>query len=234
MSWLSDLVTHSQGNLNDRVHEALWDRGVSAKQILDFQIGYLNGVLPNVEAPKEFVEWSDGGKKLRDSYVLPLTNPRGEILGVQFRSVDRSNKGYLDYFLRRDEPALFGLGQAVPHMRSTSSVCIVEGAFDLFPVQRVLPFTIGTITAQVTDLLLRWLIRLVTKVYLFYDADSVGRTACRDFTFAHRSKFDHLQSLEYPRGVTLANGKFVKDPADLWEALGDDRLKPHLINQIRE
>jgi DNA primase len=233
MSWADDLVKYAQSNLDDRVLESLWCRGVSSEQITEFNLGFLDGVLPE-GMPVEFREWAHEGNKLKDSYVLPLTNPLGVVSGFQFRSVDKSNKGYLDYFLVRDEPVLFGLGQAVPHMWSSDSACVVEGAFDLFPVQRVLPFSISTITAKVTDILLRWLFRLVHKVYLFYDADSTGRSACREFVREHRSDFEHLHVMEYPRGVTLSNGKLVKDPADLWEAWGDDLLGPYLLNQITE
>ena len=196
-------------------------------------MGYLDGVLPP-GMPVEFREWSHDGNKLKDSYVLPLTNPLGVVSGFQFRSVDKTTKGYLDYFLVRDEPVLFGLGQAIPHMWSSDSACVVEGVFDLFPVQRVLPYTVSTITAKVTDLMLRWLFRLVHKVYLFYDADSTGRSACWEFVKEHRSEFELLHVMEYPRGVILSNGKPVKDPADLWEAWGDDTLGPYIRGQITE
>lgn len=235
MSWADNLVEYAQGNLDERVIESLWGRGVSSEpdQIKEFKLGYLNGVLPAGVDPN-FSEWAHGGDKLKDSYVLPLTNPLGVVTGFQFRSVDQANKGYLDYFLVRDEPVLFGLGQAIPHIWSTETACVVEGAFDLFPVQRVLPYTFSTITSKVTDILLRWLFRLVHKVYLFYDADSSGRSACREFVNEFHSDFGHLQILDYPRGITLPSGKPVKDPANLWEAWGDDRLESYIMNQIRE
>jgi DNA primase len=235
MSWADDLVEYAQGNLDERVLEALWGRGVSSEpnQIKEFKLGYLNGVLPAGVDPA-FRDWAHGGEKLRDSFVLPLTNALGVVTGFQFRSVEQSSKGYLDYFLVRDELVLFGLGQAIPHIWDTESVCIVEGAFDLFPTQRVLPYTVSTITAKITEQLLRWLFRLVHKVYLFYDADSTGRSACREFSIEYRSDFDHLQILDYPRGVLLPSGKPVKDPANLWEAWGDERFESYIMNQVRE
>jgi DNA primase len=166
-----------------------------------------------------------------DSYVLPLTNPLGETLGVQFRSVERGTQGYLDFFLTRSEPVLLGLGQALPHIWKTEAICIVEGGFDLFPVQRVFPFTVPTLTAKVNEVLLRWLQRLARKVILFYDADTAGRTASLDFIKENGSKFK-VTSLEYPRGVRLSNGKPIKDPADLWEAWGDDRVSDYLRKQV--
>lgn len=231
MSWADDFIAFSQQNIDESVSEALYGRGLSPEQILEFKLGFIEGSFPSGIDPK-FVQWAKGNK-LKDSFVLPLTNSLSEVLGFQFRSIDKSKKGYLDYFLSKDEPVLFGLGQAVPHIWSSESICVVEGAFDLFPVQRVLPYTVGTITAKITAEFLRWVFRLVRKVYLFYDADKTGREACWSFVGEHRTDFDRLQVMEYPRGVTLY-GKFVKDPADLWEAWGDDRLKQHILKQVME
>lgn len=234
MSWVDDFVSFSQGQLDDRVREALWARGVSDEQIELFQLGYIDGSLPNLDFSTDFREWSGNGSKLDDFYVLPLTNPLGQILGLQFRSVERGVSGYRDYFLSRAEPVLFGLGQAAPEMWKAGKACVVEGAFDLFPVQRAFPFSFSTLTSKVTGPILRVLRRLVGQVYLFYDADSAGRSACLDFVKEHGPEFARL--LEYPHHPTviLPNGNAVKDPADLWEAWGDDRLTPYLRAQISE
>jgi DNA primase len=235
MGWIDDFVTFSKGNLDERVLEALWSRGVSQDQIELFELGYVDSNLPDLDFPSDFREQFENGSKLADSYVLPLTNFLGEVLGFQFRSVDRASKRYSDYFVTEAEPVLFGLGQSMPHIWSSRSVCIVEGAFDMFPVQRVFPFTISTITAKVREDLLRWLIRLVRKLYLFYDADSSGRRAGSTFVEESGSEFELVQLLEYPRGVKVpGTNKLVKDPADLWEAWGDDKLGPYLRGQIQE
>jgi DNA primase len=233
MGWADELVSFSRNNLDERVLEALWTRGVSSQQIDLFQIGYIDKKLPDIQIPSGFMKQFNQGENLEDSYVLPLTNTSGEILGLQFRPVDRSIKKYSDFFLTESEPVLFGLGQSMPYIWDTGSACVVEGGFDLFPVQRVLPFSFSTITSKVREDLLRWLVRLVRKLYLFYDADSSGIQASKDFLNEHGSKVELVRVLEYPRGVTL-NGKPVKDPADLWEAWGDDKLGPYLLGQISE
>jgi len=71
-------------------------------------------------------------------------------------------------------------------------------------------------------------------VYLFYDADSTGRRSSWDFVGEHRTDFELLRVMEYPRGVTTLSGKFVKDPGDLWEVWGDDKLRPYIMQQIME
>ena len=236
MGWIDDFVSFSRDNLDERVLDALWTRGVSSfpiDQIELFKIGYVDKKLPDISFPSEFLKQFRNGETLEDSYVLPLTNLSGEICGLQFRPVDRSIKKYSDFFLTESEPVLFGLGQSMPYIWDTGSACIVEGGFDLFPVQRVLPYSFSTITSKVRDDLLRWILRLVRKLYIFYDADSSGLRASSDFLRDHGSKVELVKVLEYPRGVTL-NSKPVKDPADLWEAWGDDKLGPYLLEQISE
>jgi DNA primase len=235
MGWVDDFVAFSKGNLDDRVLESLYFRGVSQEQVNLFQIGYINKVLPDTQIPKSFLTQFNEGAKLEDSYVFPLTNPLGEILGFQFRAVERESKQYSDYLMTDAEPVLFGLGQSMPHIWTLESACVVEGAFDFFPVQRVLPYTIATITSKIRDNLLRWLIRLVRRLYMFYDNDSPGLRANSDFLNEHGSKLELVKILEYPRGVTLpGTKKLVKDPGDLWEAWGDDKLGPFLLEQILE
>ena len=233
MSWLSDFV-ESCSTLDEDTREAYWARGVSDEQIESLKLGYSNGELPeDIDFPDGFRKWSHSGAKLKNSFVLPLTNPLGEILGFQFRSVVREERGYLDYFFSRAEPVLLGLGQSIPNIWESKTVCLVEGGFDYFPVQRVWPYTVPTLTAKVDELLLRWLHRMVRKVVLFYDSDKAGQAASNDFLKSYGSKFE-VKLLEYPRGVKLATGKAVKDPAELWEALGDDRLSSYLTQQMKD
>lgn len=112
-TWLEDLVSASHERVDDRVREALWARGASDEQIETFQIGYIDQELPPAEYPANFLAWSGEGKKLADCYVFPLTNPLGEVRGLQLRSVERDRRDYMDFFVDRSEPVFFGLGQAV-------------------------------------------------------------------------------------------------------------------------
>lgn len=232
--WLEDLIEFSHGQLDDRVRETLWGRGLSEDQIETFRIGWVGGSLPDhIEFPQDFRKKYCGTTLLDDSYVLPLTNPSGDILGVQFRSVDREQKGYSDYFVSRVGVPLLGLGKSIPYVWETGKICLVEGGFDMFPVQRVLPYTIPTLTARVTDDLARWLYRMVKTVILFYDNDSTGRMATSDFLKKYKSDFE-IRVIEYPIGVKLMSGKSVKDPADLWEVWGDEKFSAYLKKQVQE
>jgi len=229
MTWALDLVKFSTSGLTKREREALWARGVSDEQIDLFQIGYLNKKLPK-EVPDHFLHWAQGGEKLNNMFVLPVTTILGEINGFQFRSVDKNCSGYIDYFLDRREPCLFGLGQAAEFMWSTRSIYLVEGAFDLFPIQRIIPFVVATLTSHVSHQTSRLFRRLVQKVWLGYDMDSPGRRGCNEFKSKHKKDFE-VYVVEYPKKI---NGKQIKDPGELWEVWGDAQMTPFISSIITQ
>jgi DNA primase len=228
--WVDVLVAYAQANLTDRVLEALWSRGVSDEQIRSYKIGYLNQKLPPLEGATEFMEWCWRGKKLQDVFVLPMTNALGQVKGVQFRHVDRVRKGYMDFFVDDEEPSLFGLAQAMPSIWQTERVFLVEGAFDLMPVQRVFPNVIPTMTASVSQGLLRFLKRTVKEVWIMYDTDAAGYKGGKAFVTEHASDFDRVGIVKLPR-LNFVDGRMTKDPSDLWELLGDERLGVYLRKQ---
>jgi DNA primase len=226
--WLDELVEFACGNLTgERELEALGARGVTDEQIRDFRIGYVDERLPTLQNAKGFLEWSLQGRKLSDMFVFPLTNALGQVKGLQFRHVEREAKGYTDYFLSKDEPAYFGLSMAMPYVWRTQTVCLIEGTFDLFPVQRVFPFAVSTMTASVTTAFHRFLRRNVSKVWLGYDSDSTGRRGAQEFKERHGADFEQVLIPEFPR-LKMPGGKRTKDFSDVWEVLGDERFGVYL------
>jgi len=226
MSWVQNLAVFAASLLTDREREALLSRGVSNEQIDEFQIGYLNKDLPT-GMPGHFLEWSEGGQKLNDVFVFPLTTTLGEIRGFQFRHVTRGRKEYMDFFLDRHEPCLFGLHQAIEAIWAAKAVYLVEGVFDLMPIQRAVPYVLATLTAYTNNQTARLLRRLVRRVWLGYDMDAGGEKGHKVFQKKHGDEFE-VYIVEYPK----VNGKQMNDPGDLWEAWGDARLIPFICSAI--
>lgn len=233
MLWIEDFAARCHEQLPEHVREALWCRGVTDEQMSQYGVGYMDEDLPlGVDYPPNFLEWAGGGSKLKDCFVLPLTSMLGKVRGLQFRAVSRQQKGYMDFFIDRSQSVLFGLGQAAPAIWETRKVCLIEGAFDLFPMQRVAPYVVSMLTARVSDQLVRALLRVASQVYVFFDDDAAGHRGRDKFVKYHGFRFE-TTVLDYPIGVVLSNGVRVKDPADLWEAWGDDRMVSFLQAQMR-
>jgi DNA primase len=227
MTWIQDLVAYSTSRLTERERDLLMGRGVSSEQMELYQLGHLNLELPE-GLPEDFLRWAKN--RIDDVYVLPLTTALGEIRGLQLRHVDRKNPGYQDYFLpEQHEPCLFGLGQAVKSMWDSRYVCLVEGAFDLFPIQRAIQPVVATLTARVSPSVARVLRRLVDSVFMAYDNDAPGIKGCKDFEEQYGPDFQ-VYVLPYPSVI----GAKIKDPSDLWEVWGDAQLAPYIRTFINQ
>lgn len=227
MTWLDDIADFAASKIDDRVREAYWGRGADDNQIALYRLGYIDRSLPEADLPPDFLRWSGHGEKLANSYVLPLTNALGEVRGFQFRSVDESVRGYMDYFADDTEAILFGLGPAIKAMWRSGRAVLVEGAFDLFPIQRVVPEVIATITAKVAPSFARVLRRHAKKVYISYDRDKMGKMGSSNFRRTYGKDYEEVVDVEYP-DVTTLEGKVAKDPNEIWSAWGDERLADHL------
>lgn len=224
MSWMQDLAAYAAAQVDERVRDTLLGRGVSDSQISAYQIGYLNDELPE-GVPDGFRKWASD--KIGDVLLLPLTNTLGDVRGFQVRSVERGKSGYSDYLPDKREACLFGLGQSMKSMWETRQAFLVEGAFDLFPIQRAFSPVVATLTARANPALVRVLKRIVDKVWVGYDMDAAGRRGCSDFSRDYGGDFE-VYIVSYP----ALNNK-VKDPGDLWEAWGDARLIPYIQDLIK-
>ena len=163
------------------------------------------------------------GVTLRNMIVFPLTTASGDIRGLQFRSLNQALRGYRDYIPYQEEPVFFGLAQAVSAMWETEEACVVEGAFDLFPVQRQCPGTVATLTSHVTGDLARLLRRFLGTLWILYDRDSSGFEGGKKFLSEYRDYFT-TKFIRIPKVPKIVGEGWIKDPAELWEAWGDERF----------
>jgi DNA primase len=233
-SWLDTLASFAHSQMTEDIREELWGRGVTDDQIDLYQIGYLDRDFPDLgDDAKPFMEWSENGSKLDEAISFPLTNTLGQVKGFQFRHVQKSRPGYMDFWLDRSESVLFGLGQAIPHIWETSSVWLVEGAFDLFPIQRSHPNIVTTLTAAASQQLVRVLRRLASEVWLGWDSDSAGDRGAEDFAKYHKKKFERIYRPRLPQVTVAGKTRKSKDPGELWESLGEERFKCEVDRIVR-
>jgi len=227
-AWLEALVIQAHDQLLEEHREILWGRGASEEQIDLYRLGYLDSELPEAEYPQDFLEWWNEQER-DDVFVFPLTNTLGQVKGLQLRYVDRSRKGYTDFISIKEEPVLFGLGEAMKAIWEHETICVVEGVFDLFPVQRHVPFCVSTLHAGLSGVLVRVLKRLVQKIWFLYDMDREGQKAVSKIYKRYGRDFE-FHNILMPK--VPYHGRPVKDPGELWEVWGDARLGVFLRKQF--
>ena len=227
MAWLDQFAEYARSLMSERVVDALNARGCSDEQIQAYGIGYLKRTLPPLDYDPEFLSRYHAGTMLDDVYVFPLTNVLGDVKGFQFRPVDRTKflvgkSRYSDYFVETGEPVIFGLSQAMPHVWASESVTLVEGVFDLFPVQRHHPAIVAPLTARIPESLILTLRRMCKRIVMGYDNDVKGQRATQTIVreYAQDFQFDGIRWAKQP----MPSGALSKDPGDLWELWGDSRL----------
>lgn len=231
MTWLETLVDWAHTQLEGRAREALWSRGASDEQIELFRLGYLDGELPDLPKGDAFIEKYLHTHWLHDVFLLPLTNTVGQVKGFQLRHVDPARKGYSDFTPYEDEPVLFGLAQAMPHVWESQSIWLVEGVFDLFPIQRFCPNVVPTLTNSLSRQFATLLQRLVNDIWLAWDMDAKGQEAAWRAIKEYRQDFQ-IHNVKFPRALLLDGKRRAKDPSELWEVWGDARLGPFLQRQL--
>lgn len=229
--WLSEFVKVAHENWSSEAEEAIARRGVTQAQIELYRLGFVGAGLPEGPAyPDEFLAWWRG-KKVVDSYVLPLTNCTGKIRGIQLRSIVRDKKGYLDWFETKSEAVFFGLGEAMPHLWESPRTLLVEGAFDLFHVQKTFPGVICTLHAGVSPALWRVLRRMVSHVTLAWDNDATGfKQSMAVIKGPFTEFFSKIDMISFPK--ESFKGKWTKDPEELWCMWGSAKLDGWLRSEL--
>lgn len=170
------------------------------------------------------------GERLAGYMACPMWSPKGTLIGCEFRTT-MGNKNIQDYRLpnTRWAPFFLGMKQAMPKVWAGGSVWIVEGLFDLAPLDWVIPKTdavLATVRAKLSDQHVAFLRRFMVKgawVHMCYDKDETGRKATVGWNDAETGKrrygaLEALQRVGLPcRDVPYSGGK---DPGELWDAGG--------------
>jgi len=128
---------------------------------------------------------------------------------------------------------LFGLAQAMPHVWTTNRIFLVEGAFDVFPLQRHIPETLATLTAHVLEALVRILRRAnVRDLWAGYDTDKTGLESFQKVREHYGSEFK-LETARWDH-AKLFNGRHTKDPSELWETWGETKFSNHVRSNFAD
>jgi DNA primase len=202
-------------------------RGVTAKQIADFGLGYspdsrtaLKTTLKDAGEEKLFeaglIGRTDSGEsydRFRGRLMFPIRDRRGHVVGFGGRALGDVQPKYLN---SADGPLfdkgrlLYNLDRAGPVARKSGRLVVVEGYMDVIGVAGAgindLVAPLGTAMTE-TQLQLAW--RLVDEPILCFDGDGAGQRA------ALRAALRALPLLAPGKSLRIATLPTGEDPDDL-------------------
>ena len=198
----------------------LFGRGATAERIESLEL--CTWIAPATKAPDlNFnTKFGERGTWVSGWLACPLYAPQGKLIGVEFRNTIR--KRILYYMLEPDSkwiPAWIGIQQAMPCLWSKCEVWVVEGLFDLFALDWVMPkgvVILSSLKARLTQNHIRFLRRFSSAVCMVYDMDDAGQRGTR------KAIYDLKEAGVICRSLFYAGGK---DPGEIWDRSGVEGLK---------
>lgn len=186
--------------------------------------------LPEDAPDPEFRDrYGDRGEKLEGWVLWPLYSPRGRVLGFAGRKA--GEKVITRYLLPEAawQPIWTGLTpETMQRIWDGGDIWIVEGIFDLFPLEWTVPVkdaVLGSERARLTDKHIEFLRRFCRgagqQVYMVYDNDDPGRKAIfgwEDET--GKKRWGALKRLERVKVRASAPKYRGKDPGEVWNQGG--------------
>jgi DNA primase len=112
-----------------------------------------------------------------------------------------------------------GIQQAMPSLWEGFEVWVVEGLFDLFALDWVVPervTVLSSLKARLTKNHVRFLRRFASSVCMVYDLDEAGHKGTRKALYDLKEVGVSCRSLVYKGG---------KDPGEIWDRNGVEGLK---------
>ena len=170
-------------------------RGLTGEVAARYGIGYapdgwqnLQEVFPDYNADElkiaGLVIENEAGRRydrFRDRLMIPIINPKGEIIAFGGRIIDQGEPKYLNspetpLFEKGRE--LFGLPQARQALRETDTAIVTEGYMDVIALsQNGVGNAVATLGTATTATHVTKLLRQVDRIVFCFDGDNAGRKA---------------------------------------------------------
>jgi DNA primase len=119
--------------------------------------------------------------RFRDRLMIPIINPKGDIIAFGGRIIDQGEPKYLNspetpLFEKGRE--LFGLPQARQALRETDTAIVTEGYMDVIALaQNGVGNAVATLGTATTATHVQKLLRQVDRIVFCFDGDNAGRKA---------------------------------------------------------
>lgn len=189
-AWYKEQLRHSP-----RAIEYCKKRGLSGEIAARFGIGYapdgwqnLQAIFPDYDTPllkhAGLIIDNDAGRRydrFRDRLMIPIINPKGDIIAFGGRIIDQGEPKYLNspetpLFEKGRE--LFGLPQARQALREKNIAIVTEGYMDVIALaQNGVGNAVATLGTATTPTHVQKLLRQVDRIVFCFDGDTAGRKA---------------------------------------------------------
>ena len=185
----------AQLKLSPKAIEYCKKRGLTGEVAARFGMGYapdgwqnLQAIFPDYNADTlkaaGLVIENEAGRRydrFRDRLMIPIINPKGEIIAFGGRIIDQGEPKYLNspetpLFEKGRE--LFGLPQARQALRETDTAIVTEGYMDVIALaQNGVGNAVATLGTATTPTHVQKLLRQVDRIVFCFDGDNAGRKA---------------------------------------------------------
>ena len=184
---------HEKLQLNEDILNYLKKRGVTKESIEDFQLGFagpgLSEFLLNLGFGKEVL--IDSGifyeknsriiNRFEGRLIFPLLDHKGFVIGFSGRTLTDDEPKYLNSpetpIFKKGEN-FYGFYLALPFIKESQEVYLVEGFFDLILAwQQGLKNILAILGTALTPFQVKLLNRFVKKIIFAFDNDEAGETA---------------------------------------------------------
>lgn len=219
--WLAELFQN--GKLLPQEEEYLLARGGQRERIESLGIISWDSLLVSKSPDQEFNAkyFSNGKCRLRRCICTPYRSLRDEIIGFEARRCDI--KWISDYRVHPDmDWCTFWIGSNQDSLRKMwegGEVWIVEGLFDLFALDWVVPSSdsvLASVQARLVSRHIEYLVRFSSFVHLCQDMDKAGRDGAYKASRLLTDKQHPHRVVKYGPG---------KDPGEIWDRGGDQELR---------
>ena len=178
----------------------------------------------SVSCPKFKANFGSYGERIKNSLIIPISSPRGEVIGLETRRINEDGSKKVHQYRTLSSqwnPFMLGSEDAFKTLWCRGDLWVVEGIFDKVALDRVIPdcdAVVSTLRAGMDAITLDMIERYYTPastIYLCYDNDETGQ-----------KKSNWLQREMKKRGMRSVVWRYRgKDPGEVFKKGGDQALR---------
>lgn len=223
VDWLKQHL--DQLDLNENQEGYFLGRGAKEDSIARLGVRTWSDLPSASEDPVFTGRYGRHGEVLSGWMVWPLRCPRGRVIGLEGRHPNR--KEITRYMLPRTDwfPVFTGMSPEVMlKIWQGGDIWVVEGIFDLLPLEWVIPtrdVVLATSRARLTERHVEFFRRFARQsgqyVHMVYDNDETGRKGVHDWVDdTGKKRWGALHRLHRVGVRSLEVQYQGKDPGDVW------------------